>query len=58
MMHYYPEWVDLQRLDVDREIWPQGVGGDDPRDGSGEYGRECMENALALVGQLVKACGA
>ena len=57
VLYYRPELVDLQRLDVDRDIWPQGVGGEDPRDGSGEYGRECMENAVALVGQLVAASG-
>ena len=57
VLYYRPELVDLQRLDVDRDIWPQGVGGEDPRDGSGEYGRECLENAVALVGQLVAASG-
>ena len=49
VLYYRPELVDLQRLDADRDIWPQGAGG--------EYGRECMENAVALVGQLMAASG-
>lgn len=58
VMHYRPELVDIGRLDPDRGAWPQGVGGEDPRDGSAAYGRECMEQAVDIVGRLIEAGGA
>lgn len=49
MMHYRSDLVDLSQLDADRDVWPQGVGGEDPRDSTAEYGRECMEKSLEIL---------
>jgi creatinine amidohydrolase len=49
----HPELVDLGQLSADRDIWPQGVGGDDPRDSSVAHGEECLEASLELlIGRL------
>lgn len=57
VMHYRPELVDLGRLSEDREVWPQGVGGEDPRDASGDYGRACMQRSVEIVGRLIEGSG-
>ena len=57
VMHYREDLVDIGRLDEDRSVWPQGVGGEDPRDASGEYGRECMERSVEIVGRLIGESG-
>jgi creatinine amidohydrolase/Fe(II)-dependent formamide hydrolase-like protein len=49
-----PELVDLTQLAEDRSIWPQGVGGQDPRDATAEHGRDCLETSIQLVGQLLE----
>ena len=57
VMHYRPELVDLSRLPASRDVWPQGVGGQDPRDATTEHGRECMESSLALMKKLFADAG-
>jgi creatinine amidohydrolase len=52
-----PELVDLARLPDDRSIWPQGVGGDDPRDATAEHGEECIAASLALLGERLRSLG-
>jgi len=52
VMALYPQLVDLSQLSVDRSVWPQGVGGEDPRDASAEHGQACLENSIALVKSL------
>jgi creatinine amidohydrolase len=49
MLALRPDLVDLARLPSDRAVWPQGVGGEDPRDASAEYGEECIAASLALL---------
>ena len=56
-MHYREELVDLGRLSDDRSVWPQGVGGEDPRDASAAHGRECMERSVEIVGRLIAESG-
>jgi creatinine amidohydrolase len=57
MLHYRPELVDLTRLPRDRAEKPVGVGGEDPRDATAAYGRECMEKSIELVRQLFTEAG-
>ena len=57
MMHYHEELVDLGQLSADRSVWPQGVGGEDPRDASVAYGQECMERSVEIVGRLIAESG-
>ena len=45
-----PELVDLSRLSADRDQWPQGVAGEDPRDASAGFGEELIEATVALIG--------
>ncbi len=52
MMHYGPELVDLSQLPESRDVWPQGVGGADPRGATAAHGEECMETSIALVKKL------
>jgi creatinine amidohydrolase len=49
VMHLRPELVDLAQLPADRAVHPVGVGGEDPRDATAEYGRECLERSVELV---------
>ncbi len=49
MMHFRPELVDLSQLSKDRSVHPVGVGGEDPRDATAAYGRDCLEKSVELV---------
>ncbi|HYW81344.1 MAG TPA: creatininase family protein [Thermoguttaceae bacterium] len=57
MMHLRPALVDLSQLPDSRDEWPQGVGGQDPRDATAAYGRECFEASIALVQRLFSEAG-
>lgn len=57
VMALRPELPDLSRLDADRGVWPQGVGGEDPRDASAEHGEACLEASIAIVGTLLDEAG-
>lgn len=55
MMALHPDLVDLSQLDQDRNVWPQGVGGEDPRDSSADHGEACLNASLdALKAHLEK----
>jgi creatinine amidohydrolase/Fe(II)-dependent formamide hydrolase-like protein len=56
-MHFRPHLVDLSQLSADRAVSPVGVGGQDPRDASAEYGRECLERSVELVRQMFLKAG-
>ena len=49
--------VDLSRLSADRSVWPQGVGGEDPREATAEHGEACLEACLSLLGAKLSALG-
>jgi len=49
MMLYRPGRVDLSQLPASRSEWPQGVGGEDPRDSTVDHGEECMRKSLELM---------
>jgi creatinine amidohydrolase len=57
MMHLRPDLVDLSKLPASRDVWPQGVGGQDPRDASAAYGKECFQASMDLVRQLFTKAG-
>ncbi len=55
VMALRPELVDLACLDSNREVWPQGVGGQDPRDATGDEGRQLLDASIPIVGRLLDA---
>jgi creatinine amidohydrolase len=57
MLHLRPELVDLSQLPPSREVRPQGVGGEDPRDATAAYGKECLEQSVELVRQMFARAG-
>ncbi len=57
MMAAHPDWVDLGELDANRENWPMGVGGEDPRDSSAEYGEELFARSLKLIAAALERLG-
>jgi len=57
MMAVAPHLVDLSQLPADRTIWPQGVGGEDPRDATAAHGEGLVEATLALIGTKLNELG-
>jgi creatinine amidohydrolase len=49
MLALRPDLVDLKRLPADRATWPQGVGGEDPRDATADHGLACIDACLAQL---------
>ena len=53
LLHLAPDTVDLGELDSDLTVWPQGVGGDDPRTHASEaFGRERAELLIDRMATL------
>lgn len=50
MMALHPEFVDLSQLSTNRDQWPEGVAGEDPRDATAAFGEELLEITLSLIG--------
>jgi creatinine amidohydrolase len=57
MMHLQRSLVDLSQLPQSRATWPQGVAGEDPRDATAVYGKECLERSAELVRQMFAEAG-
>ena len=59
MLHHCPDLVDMSRLPKSRADWPVGVGrgGEDPRDASAEYGRQCTEASLEVMIKMFRDAG-
>ena len=57
MMAVAPDLVDLTQLPEDRAVSPQGVGGEDPRDSTPEFGEELIEDTLTLIGAKLDELG-
>ena len=57
MMHFRPDVVDLSQLPSSRSTWPQGVAGEDPRDATAAYGKECLQKSVELVRQMFAQAG-
>jgi creatinine amidohydrolase len=57
MMHLRPGLVDLSQLPPSRSTWPQGIAGEDPRDATAAYGKECLQKSVELVRQMFAQAG-
>ena len=57
VMALRPDLVDLSKLAADRSVWPQGVSGEDPREATAEHGKQCIQDAVALVDQMFQKAG-
>jgi creatinine amidohydrolase len=57
MLHLRPDLVDLSQLPQERSTWPQGVAGQDPRDATAAYGKECFEQSVELVRRMFAQAG-
>ncbi len=57
MMALRPDLVALDRLGTDPSVWPQGVGGEDPRTSTVEHGQVCLATAVQLVQTQFAAAG-
>ena len=56
-IHLGPDLVDLSQLPQARSTWPQGVGGEDPRDATPGHGKECLQKSVELVRQVFAKAG-
>jgi Uncharacterized protein, putative amidase len=54
MMAIRPDLVNLGELPNDRNVWPKGIAGEDPRDSTSEYGDHLVEQTLNEIGKRVK----
>ena len=57
MMHLRPHLVDLSQLPQSRSTWPQGVAGEDPRNATAAYGKECLGESIELLRQAFAQAG-
>lgn len=55
MLALRPELIDLAQLPTDRSVYPQGVGGDDPRDASAAHGEALIATCVQLLIDTLKA---
>jgi creatinine amidohydrolase len=49
MLALHPELIDLSVLPTDRAIYPQGVGGPDPRDATAAHGEALIATCVQLL---------
>lgn len=52
-----PELVRLDALPADRQEWPQGVAGEDPRDARANLGERWLDDAVETVQRLLRQAG-
>lgn len=57
LMAAHADLVDMGELPSDPNEWPKGVGGEEPRESSAEYGDELFEKTVALVGETLAEVG-
>ena len=50
LMAVAPKLVDLSLLPRERDQWPEGVAGEDPREATVAFGEELIEDTLELIG--------
>ena len=56
-LYVRPDLPDLTQLPADRSVWPQGVGGEDPRDATAEMGEENLRKIVDLIGRMLEDAG-
>ena len=55
MMALHPEWVEMENLDPDPNVWPLAVGGRDPRtEASPEKGREAIRIHVRRMAEILR----
>jgi creatinine amidohydrolase len=55
MMALHPEWVEMENLDPNPDVWPTAVGGRDPRtDASAEKGREAIRLQVRRMAGILR----
>ena len=57
VMALKPDLVDLSQLSSNREVWPQGVGGQDPRDATADLGRKWVKASVETVKKMFQEAG-
>ena len=57
MLALRPELVDLAQLPADPAVWPQGIGGEDPRDATAAHGADCIDTCLAMLEAHLRTLG-
>ena len=57
MLHLRPDLVEMARLPAARNVPLQGVAGEDPRDATAAYGKECFERLIESVRQAFAKAG-
>lgn len=57
VMALLPDLPDLAQLAADRDVWPQGVGGEDPRDATAAHGEQCLEATIEIVRRKLEEAG-
>ena len=56
MLALAPNLVDMSRL-PQAPTWPQGVFGEDPREATADFGRECLAASVEIVKQMFADAG-
>jgi len=57
VMAFRPDLADLSQLEADRSVWPQGVGGEDPRDATADHGQECLRESIDALKKVLEEAG-
>lgn len=57
MLALRPDLVDLERLPQDKNEWPLGVRGEDPRESNTEYGEKLLKTTLDALGNRLGELG-
>ncbi len=57
LMALCPDLVELRYLSVDRQEWPQGISGPDPRSSAyAERGERCLDEQVHSMAALLRQC--
>jgi len=57
MLHLRPDLVDLSQLPPRGTKRPEGISGQDPRDATADYGKECLQKSVELVQRMFAGAG-
>ena len=57
VMALRPDLVDLSQLPEDKSVWPQVVGGNDPRQANALAGQSYLKSSVEILGQALNEVG-
>ena len=57
VMALRPDLVDLSQLPEDKSVWPQGVGGNDPRQANALAGQSYLKSSVEILRQALNEVG-